>query len=190
MNLENLNTKFIGKEIIYFEELESTQKYIKQRVNELENGAIVITDNQTNGVGTHDRKWYSTKGENLTFSMVLYPKCKVKKLEGLTKKIAEILVETLKKLYKINITIKEPNDLLIEGKKFCGILTETNLKGETVENLVIGIGMNVNQEELDIDIKEIATSLKLEYNRNFNKEEILKEFLENFEKNYIKIIDN
>ena len=188
MELKNLKTDFLGKKVIYFEEIDSTQKYIKNNISNLENGTVVITDFQKNGVGTHDRKWYSSKGENLTFSILLYPNCKVKKLEGLTKKIAEDFVEILKELYDINLKIKEPNDLILNNKKVCGILTETSLKGEKVENLIIGIGLNINQEKFPEEIKETATSLKKEYSLKFDKIEILKGFLEKFEKEYLNFI--
>ena len=184
----NVKTKIIGQKVIYFEELESTQKYAKQNMEKIENGTVIITDYQTNGIGTHDRKWISCAGKNLTFSILLYPNCQIQKLENLTKEIAEILVDVLKENYDINAAIKQPNDLLINKKKFCGILTETKLKGLNVENLIIGIGMNINQDIFHEDIKEIATSLKKEYKKSFNSIEILEKFLEKFENAYLSLL--
>lgn len=141
VQLENLSTQFLGKEVIYYKEIDSTQLEIWRRIekNTIQNGTLIMTDIQTKGKGTHGRKWYTDEKNNLAFSFVLQVNCEVKKLEGMTIEIAEILVEVLKKLYDISIAIKNPNDLVYHGKKLGGILTETKVKGEKVKYIVIGI---------------------------------------------------
>ena len=89
--------------------------------------------------GTHGRKWYTDQTNNIAFSLALLQDYKVNKLEGLTLKIAEILVEVFKDLYGICLAIKSPNDLVYKGKKIGGILTQTKLEGEVVKYVVIGV---------------------------------------------------
>lgn len=105
--------------IIYFDEINSTQKYVKENSKNLENGTVVIANNQTNGIGTKNRIWYSEKDTNLTFTAFLKPNKIIKKYENLTTSLAKIIVEVIKELYGIDAKIKEPNDVLINNKKVC-----------------------------------------------------------------------
>lgn len=91
------------------------------------------------GNGTHGRKWYTDEGNNIAFSILLEPNCEIEKLEGLTLEMAETMLEVFKRLYGISLDIKFPNDIVYQGKKLGGILTETKLKGEVVKYIVIGI---------------------------------------------------
>jgi len=188
MNLEKIrgaNTQYLGKEIIYKESIDSTQKevyrIIKDAKQKLKNVTIIITDNQTNGIGTKGRIWYCTRGENIAMSIILFPNCKLEKMRNITKDIAECMINTIMDLYKINLIIKEPNDLLLNNKKICGILRQSSSMNGIVNSLVIGIGFNVNQLKFPKEIKEIATSLKNDYNKEYNREEIIAKFLEKLE---------
>ena len=147
----------------------------------------MIADNQYLGQGTHDRKWYTGNSKNIAMSFVLLPECEISKITNITVLLAECIVDTIKNLYDIDLDIKEPNDIYYNGKKIGGILTETNCKGEIVSKIYIGIGINVNQDEFPEDLKEIATSLKCEFDKEFSREEIIVNFLNNFEKLYLKI---
>jgi len=89
--------------------------------------------------GTHGRKWYTDEANNIAFSFLVEANCEIEKLEGLTLEIAEIMLEVIKRLYGISLGIKSPNDIVYQGKKLGGILTETKLKGEVVKYIVIGI---------------------------------------------------
>lgn len=164
--------KVINK-LIFFEELPSTQIYAKENSKNIKKGTIILANNQTRGIGTKDRKWYSKENENLTFTIVLKPNEKINKFEYLTIRLAEIIIHTINNFYSIRADIKVPNDIIINNRKVCGILTETEVKGENVENLFIGIGLNVNQKDFDIEIKNIATSLFKETNKMIDKEYIL-----------------
>lgn len=181
----NLETKYLGQNFMWYEKIDSTQKEIYRLIEKkVKNGTLVGSEIQSDAIGTHGRKWYTIKNNNLAFSFVLYPNCNVAKLDGLTIDIAKILVRIFKDIYKIELKIKEPNDLMANGKKVAGILCQTKLRGEIVENLVIGIGMNLDQEEFPEEIIDIATSIKKEYKIEVNRQEILKEFLEKFERKY------
>lgn len=141
---------------------------------------IVIAELQTKGKGTNGRVWVSKKGENILMTMIFYPECSIEKLDGITYKIAEMVKTAIKDLYDIELSIKLPNDLLLNNKKICGILTESSLINNKVNYLLIGIGFNVNQVNFETEILKNATSLKKEYeNREFNREDII-----------IKIINN
>ena len=91
------------------------------------------------GSGTHGRKWFTDEKNNIAFSFLVEANCEIEKLEGLTVEIAETMVEVFEKLYGISLGIKFPNDIVYQGKKLGGILTETKLQGEVVKYLVIGI---------------------------------------------------
>ena len=106
---------------------------------QIQNGTIILAEIQTEGKGTHGRKWYTDEKNNIAFSFFLQMNCEIRKLEGITIEIAETLVEILERLYHISLSIKFPNDLVFQGKKIGGILTETKVKGERVESIVVGI---------------------------------------------------
>lgn len=183
MELNGLKTEFLGRNQMFFKSIDSTQKKIKSLKQPI-SGTIVIADNQTAAVGTHERKWYTGSGKNIAMSFVLLPDCPIQKLEKMTLRIAECLVKVIAKMAHIACEIKEPNDIFYQGKKMAGILTETVCKGEKISKIYIGIGMNVNQDEFPGNLSEIATSLKRECGREFSKEQIIVEFLNEFEKNY------
>ena len=177
-----LSTKFLAKDIKFFESLESTQLTAKKMAEErAENGTIVITDDQKKGIGTHDRKWYSEKGKNILFTLIVYPKCNLKKLNTITVDIAKCLIYSIEKIYNIKLDIKSPNDIMYNKKKIGGILTQIVTSGEEIKYLLIGIGINVNQEEFPHEIKDIATSLKSEFGMDFSREKIISEFCNVFE---------
>lgn len=181
--IKKAKTKRIGKEIIYYKEIDSTQDYAKKTAKkDYTDGTIIIADNQTKGKGTKGRKWYTSKESNIIMSIILKEKLNIYNLQGITLKIAECMKESIKSLYNIELTIKEPNDLMLNNKKISGILTESSIIGSKVEYLVIGIGFNVNQNIFDKEIENIATSLKKEFKKNFSREEIIVEFIEKLEK--------
>lgn len=180
--IKNARTKYIGKNIIYFKEIDSTQKYSKEMVNNnLKNGTIVITDNQTKGIGTNGRNWYSNIGKNITMTITVYPNVDVNKLNNLTIDVARAMQKTIQDLYNINLNIKKPNDLIINNKKIAGFLVETGLIKQKVNYILIGVGFNVNEVEFNIEIKDIATSLKEEFKKDFSREDIIVNFIENLE---------
>jgi len=141
VQLENLTTKILGRKIIYYKQIDSTQleTWRKVKKNEIENGTIIIADIQTKAKGTHGRKWYTTENNNIALTILLKTNCEIEKLDGLTLEIAMIFVEVFKKLYNISLEIKNPNDLVYKNKKLGGILTQTKLKGKIVQYIAIGV---------------------------------------------------
>ena len=188
IELPKLNTKWLGKETIYYKEIDSTQKEIWRRIENknIDNGTLILADIQTDGIGTHGRKWYTSQEENIAFSFVIYPNIQIQKIENLTVEIAETLLEVFQKIYSIQLAIKNPNDIIINNKKVGGILAETKLRGEQIECLVIGIGTNTNQQKFTKEIENIATSIKNEFHIKVDNLEVITEFCNLFEQNMIK----
>ena len=143
---------------------------------------------QTQGIGTKGRNWYTGKYNNIAMSIILHPTATIKELDGLTKDIAISMKQTIKKLYGYDLTIKEPNDLLLNEKKICGILTEINTISGNINYLIISLGFNVNEDIFSEETKNLATSLKKEYGKEFEREEIIKKFIEILENNIIRKI--
>lgn len=187
---KNLKTSFFCKNIIYHENIDSTQEEAKKIIknNNIINGTYIVTDKQIKGKGTQDRKWYGGEYENICGTFVLEPNCNINKLSNLTILIAECLIKSIKKLYNIELQIKHPNDIMCNSKKLAGILTESITQKEIVKYLFIGIGININQTNFNQEIENIATSLKKEYSRDFDREHIISEFSNIFEQEYLKII--
>ena len=190
MELRNLQTKFIGQDFKYFNSIDSTQNYVKKldMNNKANNGTVVFSEIQTAGVGTHSRKWYTGKGNNLAFTFVLYPNCKINRFDRFTYMISETVLETIQELYNINLQIKIPNDIVYNGKKIGGILTESISCGDVIKKIFVGIGVNINQEVFPGNLSQIATSLKMEFKGEYDRERILRKFLELFEEKYLNLI--
>ena len=187
---DKLNTKFIGNRLDYYETIDSTHLLAKKlSINEIENGMIIFADNQTSGIGTHERKWFTGDGQNLSFDMIFNTQFDIKKIENLTLTLAKCIVKTLKELYNIEAYIKKTNDVILNGKKIAGILTETVAVGNIIKKLFIGIGMNINQTYFPGSLEKLATSLKNEFGKEFDRLEVFSKFLELFEKEYFNIIN-
>lgn len=188
MNIEKIkqaNTNYIGKQIEYYKEIESTHLYAKKIAKiEENNGKIIIAENQTSGIGTKGRKWHTGYNKNIAMTIILKPRYLkeiIEKISTLTIDIAEAMKEAIYELYNIKLNIKKPNDLILNGKKICGILTEASTLGNNINYLLISLGFNVNEDEFSEELKNIATSLKNEFNKDFEREEIIKIFIEKLE---------
>ena len=184
MKLRNLKTNFLGRDFYFYEEIDSTQNEIFRRIKkgQIINGSVIMADIQTAGKGTHGRIWHTDEKGNIAFSFYIQTNCEIERLDGLTIDIAKILVDMFKEKYKINIQIKEPNDLMINNKKIGGILTQGKINGKYIRYLVIGIGININKKYFTNDIKNIATSIKNEFKVDIDREEVIAEFCNIFEK--------
>ena len=184
MQLENLKTNYLGKEFIYYKEIDSTQDEIWRRIknNNIKNGTIIMADIQTKGKGTHGRIWHTDETEKIAFSLYIKTDCNIKNVEGITIAIAEILVRIFKQKYNIQLDIKKPNDIMFNNKKLGGILTESKVNADKVKLLVIGIGINTEKANFTKDIENIATSIKKEFGINVDRMKIISSFCNEFEK--------
>lgn len=188
MQLKNLKTKHLGRNTIYYNEIDSTQKEIWRLIESKSspNGTLVFADLQTKGIGTHGRTWYTDEANNIAFSFFIEINCDIEKLDGITIQIAKIIQQILKEKYEIHIEIKKPNDIVINNKKIGGILTQTKIVSEKAKYLVVGIGLNTEKEKFTKDIKDIATSIKKEFGKTVDTKEFIAEFCNEFEKEIIK----
>ena len=164
-----------------YEEIESTHKYIKENYKKYPSKTVIVAEKQTNGIGTKGRTWFTGSEKNIAMSILYKPNCKPQDLDGLTIKIAEIIQNKIKQLCNIKLKIKEPNDLMLNNKKICGILTEINTIGDEINYLIISIGFNVNEMDFPKELEKIATSLKKETNKEFNKEGLIQQFITSLE---------
>lgn len=186
MKLKNLRTKVLARNVLHFKTIDSTQSEVWRLINKnAPSGTIVIADIQTAGKGTHGRIWHTDNENNIAFSFFVQLDCNISKLTGITTKIAEIIVETFKEKYNIELDIKSPNDIMHNNKKLGGILTETKMVGENVKYLVVGIGINTSKEHFTDDIKDIATSIKKEFNIDVDTQEVIAEICNKIEEQII-----
>jgi len=184
MQLKNLNCNFLGKTFNFYNQIDSTQDEIWRLIGskKIKNGQLVAANIQTKGKGTHGRIWHTDESNNIAFSFYIEMNNNVDSLEGLTYEIAETIVNIFKEKYKVELQIKKPNDIICNGKKLGGILTESKVTQEKVKYLVIGIGINTNKMNFTDDIKDIATSIKKEFNIEIDSMEFISVFCNTFEK--------
>jgi len=162
-------------EIKYFSQLKSTNQKAKELSSkEAKPWLVVVAEKQTAGYGKEKVPWFSPQG-GLYFSIIL-PKSKIEDLQTLTILAAFIIAKTIKENFSLEPMIKLPNDVLINQKKICGILTE-NIIGKDVKSSVIGIGLNTNIEKFPKDLENSATSLKIELGREVDNKKILEQIV-------------
>jgi BirA family biotin operon repressor/biotin-[acetyl-CoA-carboxylase] ligase len=185
--LRNLDTTIIGKKIYYRARLNSTMEYAKLLAKKGANeGTVIIAGRQTAGKGRMGRTWLSP-ANNIAMSIILHPP-----LNGLAQiiMIASLaVVRALNNTCKVNSKIKWPNDILINGKKVCGILIENEVKAHQINFTVIGMGINVNLDFTTFtEIASLATSLSNELGHEVGRDEICGNVLSEIEKLYIRVL--
>ena len=187
---ENISTKFIGHTVYFYDEIDSTNKEAKRMaVSGAPDGSIFTAEIQNQGRGRLGRKWLSPKYVGLWFSILLYPDLTPDRIIPITLVAGISVCKALISL-GFDAKIKWPNDIVINGKKICGILTEMTAEAEHISSIVVGIGINVNTKSFNDDIKDKATSLYIESGKSFLRKEILCSVLEIFEKYYIDYLDS
>ena len=131
-------------ELVFLEEVESTNKYAKEHIKNFNDMTLIYTDNQTNGRGRLDRKWSFGGKDNIYASIILKPSDEMKEIySNLTQYLCVVLAQTFEE-YGVTPTIKWPNDIQINGKKISGILAEGVIENGKLEGLILGFGINLN----------------------------------------------
>ncbi len=169
---KNLSTDFIGQVIQYYPKLDSTNTKAWELISKnTPTGTVIITDNQTKGRGRQSKKWISIPGKSLTFSIILYPNTMPSQI-NIYSLIAGLAITDCLIDYDIQAKLKWPNDILINGKKVGGILCESKISGGVIKSMVIGIGINVNEQTSDLPkiLHDAATSLMIEKGEQFHIE--------------------
>jgi len=189
----DLKTKLIGKRVYYFEEIDSTQNFAQNiAADKKENGTIIIAEKQTSGRGRLDRKWTSPKG-GIWFSLIIHPKFDVSSSTLIPILSAVALSKSIKSVLGLETEVKWPNDITMNGKKVAGVLVDASFQTNSIDYLILGIGIN-----FDIDAKKLEKrltktpnfygidSLRGKENKTPPKT-LLKEFLLQFEKNLFQL---
>ncbi len=186
-NTIDYGTKYLGHNTLYFPEIESTNSFaLTVAQNDGPEGTIIIADEQTDGKGRFDRRWYSPKGRGLWFSLILKPEVDPSKIAQLTLVAAVAIAEAVYKLCGLSLKIKWPNDLLLNGKKVCGILAEAHFDNSNA-CVILGIGINIDMDfSQNEKLDSYATSLKAELNEDIDKTRLLSEILLQLETWYEK----
>ena len=179
----HLDTKFIGKKIYYFDALASTMDIATELgIKGAPEGTLVLAEAQAQGRGRLGRSWLSPKYKGIYMSLILKPNILPNSAPVLTLLSAVSICEAIKEFVGLDIQIKWPNDLLLSNKKLGGILIELNAEMDAIRFLVIGIGLNVNNERKTLPSG--ATSLKEHKEENINRIGLLQEILRKLEANY------
>lgn len=176
-----LDTEFIGRNFIYIDEIDSTNSFLFNDNSIAQNGTVVLAEHQTKGRGRKNREWYSNAGQNLTFSILLNDKRYSKLMNVISLGTAVVVAQTIENLFQLNVEVKWPNDVLINKKKVCGVLIESSSKGNVINKIVIGIGINVNQPNFPGKFDLPPTSIRKEFKEEVSRERFLSELLNNFE---------
>ena len=178
----------------HFEMIDSTNKKAKELAMEgCPDGTLVTADAQTAGVGRRGRSWASEKGAGIYMSMVLRPKIDTDRAHMLTLAAAMAVAVAIKNVgaecnRNASVMIKWPNDIVINKKKICGILTELSLIGREIDFVIVGIGINVNNKGFQEEIADTASSLSLEFGRPVDKELLISEVWKQFAVYYEQFI--
>lgn len=180
---KDLQTDFIGKTVYVFDEVESTNTMARfLSMNGAENGTVVLAERQTRARGRSGKAWSSPLG-GVWLSIILSPNIDFSKLPFITLATGVAVAKTFEKIGVENPEIKWPNDIIINDKKICGVLTEAVTKSNRIENVIVGVGIdaNLNIEDFPEDIQEGTTTLEEELGRKGDENLLIKLFLEEFE---------
>ncbi len=182
---KGLKTRSFGRKVYSFGSIDSTNNCARTMANAwAPEGTLVVAEFQTEGKGRLGRSWNSNAEQNLTFSIVLRPGVTSEVLNLLPLLAGVAVAEAIREVSGQEVECKWPNDLLIGGRKVCGILMEGALRENGLEFVVAGFGINVNQMEFPQEIAGRATSLRLTCGREFNREDLLRSVLQHFERLY------
>jgi BirA family biotin operon repressor/biotin-[acetyl-CoA-carboxylase] ligase len=166
--------------IIHLDECESTHKYVRENIVNLQEWTTVTAEYQTEGRGRHGRKWIAPKGKNLCFNILLPTKDLKPEFYAPTAQIAAITFAKMLREIDITAEVKWPNDILVNKHKVCGLISE--LLGQYIS---LGVGLNVNTEKSDFDgLDRLATSIFIETGKVWDKNTLLQEFLTLFSENF------
>lgn len=188
-----LTTSVFGKQIQFLEKTVSTNNHaFSLAFKGATEGTAVLADCQTGGKGRMSRSWFSPPGKNIYTTVILRPEMDPALSPQVTLVAGVAVAELLDKYCPGKVTLKWPNDVLIGGRKVCGILAESRSSAVKIEYIVVGIGININMQENELDesLRQIATSLKIETGKEFIREEVAARLYESLEKWYFIFRDS
>ncbi|MEM2102974.1 MAG: biotin--[acetyl-CoA-carboxylase] ligase [Candidatus Bathyarchaeia archaeon] len=181
-----LETEFVGREIHYYEKVSSTNTVAKQQaLDDAREGTTIIAETQTRGKGRLNRPWISPIG-GIWLTIILRPQITIKDALKITLTTAVAVAKTLYGMFNLKAEIKWPNDVLVDNRKVCGILTETSSRKNNVDFVVAGIGINANFDSkmLPEELQTIATTLKEVLKKEIDREQLICHLLKEIEDLY------
>jgi BirA family biotin operon repressor/biotin-[acetyl-CoA-carboxylase] ligase len=187
---EKLNTKYIGRNVFYFHTLDSTNVKAKElALKDAPEGTIIISEEQTSGKGRLGRIWVSPKYKGIWISIILKPDIDPLRVPRITQIGAAAVIKTCE-AFNIKAHVKWPNDIVLNNKKICGILTEMSGELNKVNYVVMGIGINANidKEDFSDELKSKATSISIETGKNIKRKEFVSILLNKFEELYEEFV--
>ena len=184
---DGAGTGMVGRRIIYFDEIGSTNAIAKKiAADGAAEGTVIIAGDQTSGRGRFGREWFSGGSEGVYISVILKPNSAAADVAGMTLIAGLAVCKALRDITLEYVLIKWPNDVILNGKKLCGILTELSAECERIDYLIIGIGINVNNENFPEEIRDRATSVFIETGTKYSRKAIIHKVMAYLEKYYLR----
>ncbi len=182
---KGLNTQIMGKEVYCFRETDSTQTVARRLADDgVREGTVVLAEGQTRGKGRRGRSWFSPPGQGIWASIILRPPISPSQAGRVCLTSALVVAEAIREITGLPALIKWPNDIFIDGKKVGGILIEMTAEMDPVKFIILGIGVNVNQDKFSEELKGKALSLKQEKGKKVSRLFLLQEILRKLDNYY------
>lgn len=180
-----METQWVGQRVYFYEEIDSTNTQAKRLAEEdAPSGTLIVSDCQLKGKGRRGRVWTSPKGEAIYMTILLRPQIRPDRASMVTLVMGLSVVQAIRNVLALETSIKWPNDVVLNRKKLVGTLTEMSAQMDYIEYMVIGTGINANMTEFSEELKDKATSLRMEMGRSVNRASLIAESMKCFEKNY------
>lgn len=180
-----IRTHWAGQNLIFQDEVSSTNTLAKVAAEEgAPHGTLYVADKQTAGRGRRGRAWTSPAGTNIYFTILLRPQFPPECASMLTLVMAHSVAKAIRKASGLSVGIKWPNDIVVNGRKVCGILTEMSAEQDYIQYVVIGVGINVGPQEFSGELRDKATSLQAEKGAPVSRSELMQYVMEFFEEDY------
>lgn len=181
-----MHTDWVAKEVLYFDTIDSTNIKAQELAEKgYQSGTLVVADKQESGKGRRGRSWVSPSGTGIFMTLMIKPDINPNNASMLTLVAALAVAKAITSVTGEEALIKWPNDIVVNGKKVCGILTEMNAQFDYINHIVVGIGINVHNESFPEEISQMASSLMIEAGgKRFHRAQIIAETMAYFEQYY------
>lgn len=181
-----MHTEWVAKEVLYFDTIDSTNTKAQELAEKgYPSGTLVVADKQESGKGRRGRSWVSLSGTGIFMTLMIKPDINPNNASMLTLVAALAVAKAITSVTGEEAMIKWPNDIVVNGKKVCGILTEMNAQFDYINHIVVGIGINVHNESFPEEISQMASSLMIEAGgKRFHRAQIIAETMSYFEQYY------
>jgi BirA family biotin operon repressor/biotin-[acetyl-CoA-carboxylase] ligase len=181
-----MHTEWVAKEVLYFDTIDSTNTKAQELAEKgYPSGTLIVADKQESGKGRRGRSWVSPSGTGIFMTLMIKPDINPNNASMLTLVAALAVAKAITSVTGEEAMIKWPNDIVVNGKKVCGILTEMNAQFDYINHIVVGIGINVHNESFPEEISQMASSLMIEAGgKRFHRAQIIAETMSYFEQYY------